>query len=260
MIFSKKFGFIFIKIPKTGSTSVEASLIPMLGPEDIFTPEARDLDVFNTRLLWKKSVFGLSRSFLRHSYKNGLLETLRVILGDAIRGKGPINSGTNFWRYYHHMTYSKFIKEIGKNSVKNFKVVCISRHPYTRLLSLYRYKKRKKAFKESLSFDEWYLDYGYKTKTMYHFIEGIDYPSEIRILRYEFLDRDFKEFCQEFQIPPNSALQGLTKNLYNSFGPASSMKLVKNQIAPNILEKIYDDFRIDFDYFGYSKLESLDVS
>lgn len=147
---------------------------------------------------------------------------------------------------YQHLTYKDIIK-FYPNS-KDYKIFCCIRNPYDRLVSEYHYQISLKTWESNselqadfTKFVKFYL--GNKSMFDNHklpqhkFIESCE--KEIKILKYENLQEEFKEyFGEELKY---HILQSIDRTNYKYYYIAETKEIV------------YNYYKDDFNIFGYSK-------
>ncbi len=177
--------------------------------------------------------------------------------------------------YIHFREFSPLLnaRQIGPfdNFLKRSDIFkfCFVRNPYTRLLSCYLDKiiQRKgpqhplmiqlgySQFSEKvLSFEEFieaiiaqpvvYMDAHWRTQYYATFQGGIDYDF---IGKFENFATDFRHAIQQTNIDFDKYY-----TIENSHATQAN-NLIDHYYTPDLVEKVYRKFQIDFDYFGYSK-------
>lgn len=151
---------------------------------------------------------------------------------------------------------------------------CFVRNPYTRLLSCYLDKIKQRQgqndplmiqlgygpFSEKvLSFQEFIdaiiaqpigvMDPHWRIQYYATFQEGIDYDF---IGRFENFEIDFQKAISQTNIDFNQFY-----TIQNSHATKTNEQL-KVYYTPALIEKVYQKYKIDFDYFGYDKELNLD--
>jgi hypothetical protein len=169
MIVSHARQFIFIKTPKSASTSVEVGLSALCGPKDIITPVgpekvARDPDAQN---------------YLR---------------GDAAREMRPDGFFEPLEQrdFYNHMALEKVAEYAGEDVAQRYLKIAFVRNPWDRQVSLYHFLKHQGRLQ--IGFAEW-LTWAEPLAVMdmlrLNGTLAIDFVG-----RYETLQSDFAALCR----------------------------------------------------------------
>jgi len=152
---------------------------------------------------------------------------------------------------------------------------CFVRNPYTRLLSCYLDKiKQRKPESNSLLIQ---LGYGPFSDNVLSFEEFVDaimaqtiglMDQHWRIQYYmtfqEGLDYDFIGKFENFELDFRHAISQTNIDFEEYYrvqnGHATNAgEQLKQYYTPALMEKVYDKYKIDFDYFGYEKELDLKV-
>lgn len=127
MILSDKFNLLFIKVPKTGSSSFELALAPELEKSALVTPILQeDVNVQwkatfpDFEPLWENRPLRLARSTYLAIHQLGLRHFLRKLTADLKGHKGPKTLGTDFWRFYNHISAGQIKVRIGVSGSQDF--------------------------------------------------------------------------------------------------------------------------------------------
>jgi Sulfotransferase family len=186
MILSHARQFIFIKTPKSASTSVEVGLSAMCGPMDIITPVgpekiARSPDAQNY----------LRGEASREMRPDGLLEPLEEC------------------DFYNHMPLSRIAEYVGDDIAGKYLKVAFVRNPWDRQVSLYHFLKHQGHLQ--IGFAEW-LTWAEPLPIMDMFrLNGtmaIDFVG-----RYEALQADFDMLCHRLGVAEVPLLPRLKSGL-----------------------------------------------
>jgi hypothetical protein len=124
MIISHKHRFIFIRIPKTASTSIEIGLSKICGPKDIITPITFKNDPEN-----KDDDYQGPQNFKRDFWSLSLSDWLRIILR-----KKPFD--------YRHAHAIQVQKLVGKEIWDRYFKFCLVRNPFDRAISFYYWRTK----------------------------------------------------------------------------------------------------------------------
>lgn len=195
----------------------------------------------------------------------------KILINGEYAGKAALVSGEK-------VHFREFSPLINARQVGNFQVFlnrpdifkfCFVRNPYARLLSCYldKIKQRKPQshplmiqlgygpFSEKiLSFEEFVnavieqpvgvMDGHWRTQYYATFQEGIDYDF---IGRFENFEKDLKKAIKQTNIDFDKYY-----SVQDGHATKASEQL-NSYYTPELAEKIYQKFKIDFDYFGYDK-------
>jgi hypothetical protein len=175
MILSHRHRFIYIKTYKTASTSIEAALSAVCGPEDVITPTRPDL--MAARPDMRAQNYRLKHPFVP---KRPLIKRL---LGRPERYYHPSVG------YYEHMPAWRVRAYVGEATWASYFKFSFERNPWDRQVSWYFYKSKLKQ--KGAGFAEFMAD------RVRAYVENFDlYSQDDRITldfvgRYESLSEDF---------------------------------------------------------------------
>lgn len=184
MIVSHAHKFIYIKTYKTASTSMEAALSEVCGPDDIITPTSDEL--MRTRQSGRAQNYRLDHPLVP---KRPLW---RRLLGRPERFYHPSVG------YYEHMPAWRVKAYLGEDTWNAYYKFTFERNPWDREVSWYFYKTKSKAqrpeFERFLADRDraWVENYDLYT------IDGdicMDFVG-----RYENLNQDFKKAMQQIDL------------------------------------------------------------
>ena len=190
MIVSHKHRFIYIKTYKTASTSMEAALSEICGPEDIVTPTSEQL--MRTRASGRAQNYRLDHPLVP---KRPLW---RRLLGRPERFYHPSVG------YYEHMPAWRVKAYLGDEIWSRYYKFTFERNPWDRQVSWYYYKTKSKERRPS--FDAFLADKRRAWVENYdlYTIDGalcVDYVG-----RYESLTEDFNKAMQQIGLEGKVAL------------------------------------------------------
>ncbi len=208
MIISHKYEFIFIKIRKTASSSIEASLSPHCGEDDIITPMPSSPEHSHARnwegsisswQLWRRipeMIFW--RASTIQNYK-GMSQRRQILHG-------------NLYNHMRAVDIKECIPAIKWNSYFKF---CCERNPWDKLLSRYswQYKDQDPKLPNEVSSD---LFTSYLQQQLRASPSLSDYPFYTdrsgkllvdKIIRFEDLTNDFAAVSKKIGIPAKLDLQ-----------------------------------------------------
>ncbi len=135
MIVSHRHRFIFIKTNKTGSTSIEAAISQLCGPEDIITPFRADNEPYRQG--------GHPRNYrIEHPLKPKR-SLWRTLLRRPERYYHPSVG------YYEHLPAWRARAYLGEEIWKQYFKFAFERNPWDRQVSWYFYKTKSKARRPS---------------------------------------------------------------------------------------------------------------
>jgi hypothetical protein len=186
MIISHKNQFIFIRVPKTASTSIEIELSKICGPMDLITPVSFKNDPQNIVDDYKKPQ-KLKRDFRTFNAS----DWLRIILR-----RKPVN--------YKHAHAIQVRKLVGKDVWDHYFKFCFVRNPFDRAISLYYWtsKNWQNKYQNTLpEINDYILSLPETTlSTWKRYTIGNKVAMDL-IGRYEKLDEDLAFIEQKIGIP-----------------------------------------------------------
>jgi hypothetical protein len=189
MIASFLHNFVFIKTRKTGGTTVEMTLAPHCGAEDIVTAIGRDEELI------RGSGVPLCRNFMRDPEAE---QAFRDSMTPGKEGKRGIRRAVKRETVFtNHMIAGEIKRELPEAFWNKAFRFTIERHPYERVVSkaFYRYKSNK-PFEEFL--DEIVRDRRYSS-FKYYSIDGSVVVDDI--MRTENLHEDLRRVGKRIGIP-----------------------------------------------------------
>lgn len=220
MIVSKKYKFIILHIPKTGGSTI--------------TKYFKDLKKTNA---WCNN-------------------DLKIFWGIR-RDDGYDMAHIRFEDVF------SFYKDPDDPKLLSYKWYVIVRNPYDRIYSCYAYYKRTPSlhddYKITMNTDTSFTAFikqlyktpekwSVHTKPMTYFCSKVNIAShDIHIMRTETLDRDFKDFLNEYGLP--AQYKNINVGDY-SFDNPFRYKYNYNSITLECVHRLYAD---DFDTFGYER-------
>ena len=176
--------------------------------------------------------------------------------------------------YIHYREFSPLLKIWQIGNLEDFFTredifkFCFVRNPYTRLLSAYLDKIVNDKYqaqhikiqmglspdsKRPISFEDFvdvvivqpvmYMDLHWRTQYHQTFQKNINYDF---IGRFETFEDDFLFVLQKLGIDPNAFYDAERSHATHA------SKHIQDHYTPEIAEKVYRKYKIDFDYFGYS--------
>ena len=186
MIVSHARQLIFIKTPKSGSTSVEVGLSALCGPNDIITPVGPEK---------------ISRSPDAQNYLRGeaSLQTRPDGFFEPLQQRD----------FYNHMTLQTVAEYIGKSAAQRYLKIAFVRNPWDRQVSLYHFLKHQGHLQTG--FAEW-LTWAEPLPVMemlrLNGVMAMDF-----IGRYEALQSDFEAVCRQLGMPSAPVLPRLKSGI-----------------------------------------------
>lgn len=185
MIISHRHRFIFLKVPKTGGTSLEVFLSRVCGADAVVTPLQPPVEGHEPRN-WR----GLF---------NPIPELVRRRCQRPFR---PLEDLFHLRRYYNHIPSVAVRNRAPRRIWDDYLKFCVERNPWDKVVS--HYWREREESRPELAFRE-YLERG-------DFPQGsciyTDHDGSVlvdRILRYERLDEELGQLMEELGI----AFQGL---------------------------------------------------
>ena len=252
MIISPTLGFLFVKIPKTGSSSLEAALNPFMAPGDFVTPLQDYLHLFtNGTTPWETNPILLARALAKSTIQFGIERTAKSILHDLQFAHEPRLTSTYFWKYYHHITLRKIEKKLDENLYKKCLKVAMARNPLTRIMSAFRYRIAKEK-RNNLNFLDWYSQEQFNFPQMVTYIEDSQGFNMDLIIRYEELDQGITKLSNMLGLKDKYLLQSFKDISIHANQDRTKVQFIQSlknaALIENVIRKDYSD---DFEYFGY---------
>ena len=226
MIISPYYRFVFIAVPKTGTTSIEQAL--------------------NTILVEKSPNRFYSKITTSRSYQFCYRNLSRIGIPLPAPSFLPVS-------YKHEAVAS--LKTIKPLHIQHYKTFAFVRNPWARLVSQYKQfqrphflhnEKRRKLHEASLkSFETFVHYYREDPRPMWRFLT--DESGELSIDhfgRFETLGSDFRRICQQFSLPAIKL---------DHLNPAEgNVKKYQDYYSPQLLDLINPVLSKDAKLFGYS--------
>ena len=221
MILSHRHRFIYIKTFKTASTSIEAALLPICGPDDIITPP------------WPQAQnFRIDHPLLP---KRPLMKRLF---------SGPPKLTDPSVGYYHHMPAWRVRSYVGEDIWNSYFKFSFERNPWDRQVSQYLYWRQKKADRRPVSFEKFMED---RERA---YVGNFDLYSQNDAIildvmgRYETLASDLDEIIQRLLLEntaplPHLNASGKRSDHYREFYDSRTEAIVADWYSREIA------------YFGY---------
>jgi len=223
MIISHLHRFIFIKTNKSGSTSIEAAISQLCGPDDIITPFRED----------------------NEQYRQGN-RPQNYRIDHPLKPKRPL------WRkllgrperyyhasvgYYEHMPAWRVRAYLGEDSWNRYFKFAFDRNPWDRQISWYFYKTKSKAQRPSFERFMASRQHAYVDNYQLYAIDGT--PTMDFIGRYEQLEQDLGNVLSmiglnnAISLPKTNVTKAREKN-YRSYYSADTKALVADWYAREI--------------------------
>lgn len=229
MILSHAHKFIYIKTYKTGSTSIEAALSGICGPDDVITEASEELRGVRQR---PAQNFRLEHPAVP---KRPLVKRL---LGRPERHYHPSVG------YYEHMPAWRVRTYVGEEIWRRYYKFTFERNPWDRQVSWYHYKTKNIDPSARSSFEAFNRDRRrayVENWDLYTFdgVVGVDFVG-----RYENLSRDFDVVLERLGLAgkvelPRANISNSRGSDYHAYYTDTSRALVADWYAPEIA------------YFGY---------
>ena len=227
MILSHEHKFIYIKTYKTGSTSVEAALSAVCGPDDVITEASEQLRGVRGKLAQNYRI--------EHSGKPARPLLKRLLLRPEKHYHPSVG-------YYEHMPAWRIRTYCGEEVWKRYFKFTFERNPWDRQVSWYHYKTKSRAKRPS--FDAFNRD------RKRAFVENWDlYTIDGGIAadfvgRYEDLDAGFARVAAEIGLKGQISLPrtNVSRNRedYKGYYDAASRALVADWYRPEIAHFGYE--------------------
>jgi hypothetical protein len=248
MILSNRHRFIFIKGVKVGGTSIEISLAPLCGPDDIITP------ITPIDELARLPCGAGARNYLQD--RAAELAYLEALRRTAITDLGKLHPPTS--EYFSHMRLCD-VRRLQGPAGQEYQVAGVERHPYAKIISWANHQlsfdayqtgarmrsnqQALKAFLKEAIGERRIL--AVRNIERYRDTNGL---ISARIMRYECLEDDFRRFMASLGIDYRSALPHAKEGiLSNSVDPREFFN--NSEIA-----LINELFHEEFETFSYPEL------
>ncbi len=195
MIISHKHKFIFIKVAKTASSSVELYLSKFCGPDDIITKE-RVPDVKKLKTKTPQNYNGFFNplpDFKYYGPKKALVNTGRFFLGR---------------KYYEHIPAVAVKDRVGEKIWNSYFKFCFDRNPWDKAVSAYYWLKRLGRQRDQ-DFSRKICGGRFPQSFKAYSINGelaVDFVG-----RFEHLAEDLEKACGKIGIPFDEKLLPATK-------------------------------------------------
>jgi hypothetical protein len=125
MIVSHRHRFIFLRLPKTASTSLAIALSEFCGPEDMITGISKKDEAIRAALGFRGP-----QHYTRPWYAYPLRDLVRTLI---VRRRVP---------RYRHTTAAAARRLVGERVWAEYFKFCIERNPFDRAISIYSFKRR----------------------------------------------------------------------------------------------------------------------
>jgi hypothetical protein len=225
MILSHAHKFIYIKTYKTGSTSVEAALSAVCGPDDVITEASEQLRGVRQRPAQNYRIEHPAKP-QRPLWKS--------LLGRPERHYHPSVG------YYEHMPAWRVRTYAGEDVWRRYFKFSFERNPWDRQVSWYHYKTKSKPAASKPTFD------GFNRDRRRAFVENWSlYTDEGGAMlldfvgRYESLEEDFRRVLAEIglagqvELPRTNVSRGRSGSYRDAYTQATRA-LVADWYAPEI--------------------------
>lgn len=261
MILSEKLNLLFIKVPKTGSSSFELALATELEKSAIVTPIINEeiysqwREVFpDFQPLWENRPLRLAHSTFLAIKQRGLGEFNRRLQSDLRGKKGPNTLGTDFWRFYNHISAKDVAIRIGAKKFSKLYKVAIVRHPFTRIISAYRYRLQKVDSYRSNppSFEDWFRQEKSLFRPMTYFTHIKSENVLNQIIKYEDLNANIDVFCNQLGLSGLKLKNRFADTKIHFYSPPTTEELIGKFLKnPRIRGEVQNEYADDFVEFNY---------
>ncbi len=230
MILSHAYKFIYIKTYKTGSTSIEAALSRVCGPQDVLTEASETL-----RDVRQKPAQNYR---IEHPLKPArpLWKTL------LLRPERHYHPSVG---YYEHMPAWRIRAYAGETIWRDYYKFSFERNPWDRQVSWYHYKTKSKADGARPSFDAFNADQRRAWVENWDLYTQADKPILDFVGRYENLDEDFERVLERIGLSgqvilPKANVSRDRAQGYRQYYTASARQLIGGWYAREIQHFGYD--------------------
>ena len=190
MIISHRHKFIFIKVPKTASTSVELYLSKFCGPEDIITKETTP-DVKKLKTKKAQNYRGFYNPVPDFKYWG--TTRLKINIGRFVLAR----------KYYDHIPAALIRARVGRGIWDSYFKFCFERNPWDKAVSAYYWGKRL-GKKEDQDFSQRIREGRFPNTFPIYSINdelAVDFVG-----RYENLREDLQTVCRRIGLPEDGEL------------------------------------------------------
>lgn len=263
MILSEKLNLLFVKVPKTGSSSFELALAPELERSAFITPILDENFTKEWRALfpdfeplWEKRPGRLTLSTYLAIKQRGPAEFFRRLNSDLKEKKGPNALGTDFWRFYNHISAKDVRVRIGREKFLKLHKVAIVRHPYTRIISAYRYRLQKvNSYKVNPpSFEDWFQREKVLFRPMTYFTHIKRQNSLDQSIKYENLDQGINDLCNLIGIDHLGLERRFVSTKIHFYSTPTTEELIGGYLRNSRIRRDIDEaYAEDFIAFNYRK-------
>lgn len=227
MIVSHRHRFIYIKTYKTASTSIEAALSAVCGPDDIITPTRPDL--MEARQGMRAQNYRLDHPLVPKR------PFIKRLLGRPERFYHPSVG------YYEHMPAWRVRAYLGEETWRDYYKFSFERNPWDRQVSWYYYKAKNRGRRPS--FDEFMRDKRRAYVTNYDLYSQSGEIVLDFVGRYESLAEDFALVAERVGLGDGVRLPKVNVSEahkgYRDFYTEATRRLVG------------DWYRREIEHFGY---------
>jgi len=185
VIVSHQHRFVFLRIPKTASTSIQIELSKVCGPEDVITPMG-----FKNDPIGRVAGFKGPQNFQRFFGAKRLQDWFRIL----ILRKSPKN--------FNHVTALQAQKYLGRTIWDSYYKFCVVRNPFDRAISLYYW--HAKNTEDMVDLNQFILGLEEKKISAWHRFTINGQVAMDLICRYENLQSDLDLATTKIGIPPLS--------------------------------------------------------
>ncbi|NSW52369.1 MAG: sulfotransferase family 2 domain-containing protein [Anaerolineae bacterium] len=226
MIISHRHRFIFVRVPKTASTSVQIAFGAFCGEDDIVTPLStrNDHEITDADL---------------PAAQNTTVSRWRYAPGDWVR----LLLAGQAAEYDQHITARRIRQYLGRKSWNAYFKFCVVRNPFDRAVSLYRWQERKSTTQAVLN--DYILQLPDEKLSSWHRYTIRNRIVMDHICRYEQLQHELDDVAKRLGIQ----LLSVPHAKAGTYDHTQSYQLLINPAARQRIEQIC---RRELDAFGYS--------
>lgn len=227
MILSHRHRFIYVKTYKTASSSVEAALSKLLGPDDVITPARADIE--ESRGDVKAQNYRLDHPLVP---KRPLLKRLL---------RRPERANHPSVGYYHHMPAWRIRAYVGEEIWNSYFKFTFERNPWDRQVSWYWFKRVRRG--RGFTFEEFLRD------RRRAWVPNFDlYSADDRVVvdfvgRYEEIGKGFEVIADRLKLPGGLDLPHINKSEREAD--------YRNWYKPETCALMAEWYRREIEKFGY---------